>query len=145
MRVRIPRTMLVAAAALALGSAAYTQEINVRARVPFDFVAGNKVYSAGDYALQTARDTGFYVSINNEGMKMRGLVDSSPCISSKPLTAGNEAKLVFHRVGNTYFLFRIWVGGNTVGREFARSHREKQMAMNGSTTETTIVATNITR
>jgi len=144
MKLRIPQTILVAAAALVFGSAAYAQEINVRARVPFDFVVGNQEYPAGQYAVQNARDTGFYVSINNQEKRTtRGLADSLPCISSKPLTPANEAKLVFHRVGNTYFLFRIWVGGETTGREFPMSHREKQMAMNGAETETTIVAAQI--
>jgi hypothetical protein len=144
MRVRIPRTLLVAAAALALGSVAYAQEINVRARIPFDFVAGNNVYSAGDYALRTARDTGFFMSINNQSQTTPGLIDSFPCTLSKPVTPGDQAKLVFHRIGNTYFLYRVWVGGETTGRELLKSHRETQMAMNGSTTETVIVATNIT-
>ena len=144
MKLRIPQTILVAAAALVFGSTAFAQGINVRARIPFDFVVGNQEYPAGQYAVQTARDTGFYVSINNQEMRTtRGLAGSYPCISSKPVNPGNEAKLLFHRVGNTYFLFRVWVGGNTVGREFPMSHREKQMAMNGAATETTIVAAHI--
>ena len=83
------------------------------------------------------------MSINNEDKTTRGLTDSYPCISSKPLTPANQAKLVFHRVENTYFLFRVWAGDNTVGREFPVSRREAQMAMNGPKTEATIVAANI--
>jgi hypothetical protein len=145
MKLRIPRTILVAAAALVFGSAVYAQEINVRIRVPFDFVVGDKMYPAGEYAVQTAKANTYYLSIKNEDKTTRELIDSYPCISSKPLTPGNQAKLVFHRVENTYFLHRVWVGGSTVGREFPKSHREAQMAMNGSTTETTIVAANIAR
>ena len=103
------------------------------------------MYPAGEYAVQTAKANTYYLSIKNEDKTTRELIDSYPCISSKPLTPGNQAKLVFHRVENTYFLHRVCVGGSTVGREFPKSHRETQMTMNGSTTETTIVAANIAR
>jgi hypothetical protein len=135
---------MVAAAALVFGSVAYTQEINVRARVPFDFVLGDKTYPAGQYAVQAASADSYSLFIENEDRTTHGpMVPSFPCISSKPTVPANQAKLVFHRVGNTYFLFRIWVGGTTVGREFLKSHRETETAMNGSKTETVIVAANL--
>jgi len=143
MKLRISRTILVAAAALVFGSTAYAQEINVRARVPFDFVVGEKMYPAGEYAIQTAKANHHYLSIKNEDKTARGLTPSFPCISSKPASPANQAKLVFHRLGNTYFLFRVWVGGSTVGRQFPKSHREVQMAMNESKIETSIVAANV--
>lgn len=144
MKLRIPQTILIAAAALVFGSAAYAQEINVRVRVPFDFVVADKVYPAGEYAVQTAKDNTFYLSVKNEDKTMQGLTPSYPCISSKPGDdPANQAKLVFHRMANTYFLFRVWSGGNTVGREFPVSRRETQMAMNGLRSETVIVAANM--
>jgi hypothetical protein len=143
MKLHISRTMLLAAAALVFGQAAYAQEISVRAHIPFAFVVGDKVYPVGEYAVQTAKDNTYSLSIKNEDKTAQGLTPSHPCISSKPVNPANQAKLVFHRIGNTYFLFRVWVGGSTVGREFPRSHRETQMAMNGSKTETVVVAANI--
>lgn len=143
MKLSISRTLLVAAAALVFGSAAYGQGINVRARVPFDFVVDNKVYPAGEYALQTAQASSYYLSIVNEDRTTQGLTRSYPCISSKSVNPAEQTKLVFHRVGNTYFLFRLWVGGDTVGRQFSVPRRETQMAINRLETETTIVAANI--
>jgi hypothetical protein len=135
--------MLLAAAALVFGSTAYAQEINVRAHIPFAFVVGDKVYPAGEYAVQTAKTNTYFLSIKNEDKTAQGLIPSYLCVSTKPANPANQAKLVFHRMGNTYFLFRLWVGGSTVGREFPRSHRETQMAMNGSKTGTVVVAANI--
>ena len=146
MKLRISRTLMVAAVALVFGSAAYAQEINVRARVPFDFVVGDKTYSAGQYAVQTASDNTYFLSVKNEEDKTtQGLTPSRPCISSKPTGPAGQTKLVFHRVGNTYFLFRVWVGGSTVGREFPMSHRETLMTISGLKTETVIVAAKIVR
>lgn len=142
MKLRISQALLVAAVALVFGSAAYSQEINVRARVPFDFAVGDRTYSAGNYAVQTAKANTFTLSIKNESDTTQGLALSYPCISSKSAIPANQAKLVFHRLGNTYFLFRLWVGGSTVGREFPASPREAELAKNGPRTETVIVAAN---
>ena len=143
MKLTIPRIMLLTAAPLLFGSAVYAQEINVRARVPFDFVLGEKVYPAGNYAVQTAMANTHFLSIKNVGRTTQALTLSLPCISSERAIPANQAKLVFRRIGNTYFLFRVWVGGSTAGWEFPGSHREAQMAENGPETETVIVATNM--
>jgi len=142
MKLRISRILLLAAAPLVFGSAAYAQEINVRAQVSFDFIVGDKVYPAGEYAIQTAMANTSFLSINNEGGTTQGLTRAVPCISSKQAIPGNLAKLIFHRTGNTYFLFRVWVGGSTVGREFPRSHRETETAKSAPKTETVTVAAN---
>ena len=52
MKCNLSRLMLFAIAALLLGSAAFAQEINVQATVPFDFMLGDKVYPAGPYSVQ---------------------------------------------------------------------------------------------
>jgi hypothetical protein len=143
MKLRISRTVLLATATLVFGSAAYAQEINVRARLPFAFVVGDKVYPAGEYVLQTATANTNFLSIKNADKTTQGLIPSYLCASTKPASPANQAKLVFHHMGNTYFLFRLWVGGSAVGREFPRSHLETQMAMNESKTETVVVAANL--
>ena len=143
MKLNISRIMLLALAPLVFGSAAHAQEINVRARVPFDFVLGDTVYPAGEYTIQTAMAKTSFLSINNQGRTSQSLTPSFPCISSQQVIPANRAKLVFRRIGNTYFLFRVWVGGSSVGREFPSSHRETLMVKNEPKTETAIFATNI--
>ena len=144
MKLTISRIMWLALAPLVFGSAAHAQEINVRARVPFDFVLGDKVYPAGEYTIQTAvAKTSSFLSINNQGRTTQSLTPSFPCISSQQVIPANRAKLMFRRIGNTYFLFRVWVGGSSVGRQFPRSHRETLMVKNEPKTETAIFATNI--
>ena len=143
MKLNISRIMLLALAPLVFGSDAHAQEINVRARVPFDFVLGDKVYPAGEYTIQTAMAKTSFLSINDQGRTSQSLTPSFPCISSQQVIPANRAKLVFRRIGNTYFLFRVWVGGSSVGREFPSSHRETLMVKNEPKTETAIFATNI--
>lgn len=143
MKLNISRTVLLASAVLVFSSAAHAQEINLRARVPFAFVVGDKVYPAGEYAVQTAMANTYVLSIKSQDRTTHGLTESFLCISSNPAIPANQTKLVFHRMGNTYFLYRVWVGGSTVGREFPRSHGQTERAMNGSKTEIVIVAANL--
>jgi len=143
MKFNISRTILLAAATLIFGSTAYAQEINVRVRVPFVFAVGDHMYPAGEYIIQTAEANTHFLSIKSADRAAQVLIASHVCVSSKPASPVNQAKLVFHRMGNMYFLYRVWVGGSTAGREFPRSHLETQMAMNRSENETVVVAANI--
>jgi hypothetical protein len=36
-----------------------------------------------------------------------------------------EARLVFHRYGNTYFLSQVWMAGSSVGRELRKMRQER--------------------
>jgi len=141
MKLRISRTLLVAAAALILGSAAYAQEVNLRAKIPFAFTLGDKVYPAGEYAVQTVMANTDSLYIKNEAQAKPALLLTNQNTSFEP---SKQSKLVFHRVGKTYFLYQVWVAGSTVGREFPKSHGEMELAQNGAKSETVIVAANIT-
>jgi hypothetical protein len=148
MKLRIARTMMVAAVALAFTSAAYGQELNVRAKVPFEFVLGDKLYPAGEYSVQAvAADIKFIVSIKSEDPKLE--LKPEPALASvqlhRTLLPAKSTELIFHRIGNTYFLYQVWVADSAVGREFPRSKTETRMAMNGTKAETVTVAANIAR
>jgi hypothetical protein len=143
MKRNLSRIMLLVAVALVFGPAANAQEINVHAKIPFNFVVSDRLYPAGEYAIQTAAASTYFLSIKNEGGTVLGLVPSHPCISTKPASPANQAKLVFHKVRETYFLFRVWLGDSTEGRQFSRSHAEAELALNGAKTHTVIVAASI--
>ena len=57
----------------------------------------------------------------------------------------SQTKMVFHRIGNSYFLYQIWTEGNKIGRQFAKSRAEIEMASNQGQVSTVIVAANIVR
>jgi len=107
------------------------------ATVPFNFVAGDRAYPAGDYTIGA---DGVVLKITN-GEKTE-LMLSQACESVTPST---DTKLVFDHMGGNYFLRQIWVAGNSRGRELPRSHSEMQLAQNHEKTESVIVAANITR
>ena len=127
-------------AALVMGSVAQAQQTHVRSSVPFRFQIGDKMYEAGDYTIQQLGNSAAALRIELTGGPNLAMVLSNTCSSSKPV---DETKLVFHRVGNTYFLSRIWTAGYSQGREFRVSKTEIQMASNQGKTDEVIVAANV--
>lgn len=103
----------------------YAQTIRVNARVPFDFIVNGTTLPAGEYTVQSLSNDGKTLFIRSKDLKDQTLVMSISCQSLNP---SDKTKLVFHRYGNSYFLSRIWVAGNSSGHELLKSRGEIEMA-----------------
>lgn len=136
------RSVLFTLTVLLMATAAQAQQTAVKADVPFDFVVGDRAYPAGEYALKSMSNSNVPIRIENVEEAAAVVVNSNACSSVRPATA---TKLIFHRVGDHYFLYQIWTEGNTLGREFPLSRTEVQLAQNHEKTERVIVAANISR
>ena len=124
---------------LLLATASYAQEAHVRAAVPFDFIVGNQSLPAGDYTVQSMQPTSSALVIrnNDDGKAIMALAGSS-----RQLKASDNTKLVFHRVGNRYFLSEIWEQGESAGRKLPVSPAETETALNQKV-ETVIIAASL--
>jgi hypothetical protein len=129
------RSILAALAVLLMATAAHAQQTKVTATVPFNFIAGDRVYPAGNYSISS---NGSLLKITND--EKSELMLSHACES---LSVPEDTKLVFDSMGGNYFLRRIWVAGNSFGRELPRSHTEARLAQNHERSESVIVAANI--
>jgi hypothetical protein len=134
------RSVLFALAVLVVATAAQAQQTKVKANIPFDFVVGDRAYPAGEYALNSVTSNGIVIRIDNTEEGFAGTTLSNPCTG---ITPSASTKLVFHRVGDYYFLYQIWTEGNLSGREFSKSRTEVQLARNYEKQERVIVAANI--
>ena len=136
------RPVLVATfVALLVATAAQGQHTNVRAVVPFAFVAGDRAYPAGEYSLKSLSATGAVIRIDSEESGNNVIV-SNTCGRALP---AEKTKLVFHLRGGNYFLYQVWIEGNLSGREFPISHTEKMLAQNNEKPKVVIVAATIAR
>jgi hypothetical protein len=134
------RSVLFALTVLLMATAAQAQSTtNVKANVPFDFVVGDHAYPAGEYSLESMSN-GIAIRIDDREQAATGIALSRACSGSAP---ANSTKLVFHRVGDNYFLYQIWTEGNLSGREFSKSRAEVQLAQNHEKPGLVIVAANI--
>jgi hypothetical protein len=131
------RSILFALTVLLLATAAQAQTTNVKAAIPFDFVAGDHAYPAGEYTVKSMSQAA--IRIDNADESEKGITLSNECQKGQPAT---QTTLVFQRLGNNYFLYQVWTEGNSLGREFPMSKKEVQLAKNDSP-ELVIVAANI--
>jgi hypothetical protein len=134
------RSILLALTVLLLATAAQAQTTNVKASIPFDFVVGDHAYTAGEYTVKSMSESSSAIRIDNADESDKGITLSNACSKAQPAVG---TTLVFHRLGNNYFLYQIWTEGNSAGRQFPKSKREVQLAKNYSKPELVIVAANI--
>src|SRR6266404_2132797 len=119
-------TMLMIVVALAfVTSAAFGQSSQQSvAKIPFEFVVGDKSLPAGEYGVRSADGTGQILRITSTEDNQSALrLTSVITCASVP----NKAKLVFHRYANRYFLTEVWSAGETRGRQLTKSKQERAM------------------
>lgn len=120
-------TMLMLVAGLAFASAMVVNGQSGKtliAQVPFDFIAGNKTLASGQYDVRAINSGGDALSIRSADAK-----DQVLCLTDGTSRTKNEnkaeARLVFHRYGNQYFLAQVWMAGSSVGREMRKTRQER--------------------
>jgi hypothetical protein len=133
------RSALVALAVLLMATAAHAQITKVTATVPFNFVAGDTAYPAGDYQFN---NDGTVLRVANENADDAGVILSHACQKMAP---AESTTVVFDQMGGQYFLRQIWVAGSNWGRELPRSKHEIRLAQNHEKPESVIVAANIVK
>jgi hypothetical protein len=123
-------------AALALAAAGYAQSAQpLQVTVPFDFVAGSRTLTAGQYTVSQP--------INTSAVTFRSARGAPGVVV---LTNGVEspgrreiAKLVFHRYGDRYFLSEVW-GTEDSGSQLRKTVQERELVGNSRKAQAVIVA-----
>jgi hypothetical protein len=123
---KIAMLVLIGIAALSASAKAQSLGNRIKANIPFDFTVAGKKFAAGKYSIvrvnPTAGDQVLSVSSDNDR--------STVLPATIPVTtfdAKDKSTLVFHRIGDEYFLAQVWPAGSTTGRAFIKSRREKQL------------------
>ncbi len=93
--------------ALMLAGTALMAQSRMEAEIPFDFVLRNTTFDTGHYDLDV-RLIGHFMVLKGEGNTNIALIRPS----HKQGTS-DEAKLVFTRYDDLYFLSEIWMPGTT--------------------------------
>jgi len=94
----------------------------VNVTIPFDFVVGNKQLKAGDYVVELLLD-GTALKLRRKGGKVQQVAFTVP-ISNQ---TGNHERLLFHHVGDQYFLSQVWFWGDEDSRELIRGAQQKSL------------------
>ena len=121
-------TMLMLVVALALATAvasANAQSANrIAADIPFDFSVGYKIMPAGGYTVKPVSTTGNALMIQTADGTMAAVRLSDETERAKNIP---QARLVFHRYGERYFLAEVWNGFDKKGRQLLKSQEESSL------------------
>ncbi len=112
---------LVALSVLISSTGAFAQAY-AKANVPFSFKVGSAQLPAGTYEITVNDASAGAIMVRND--------DTSAAAISLARREGpreTAPKLVFHHVGNQYFLAEIWHGPDTDGRIVPTSRQEKEL------------------
>ena len=101
---------------------AQTSPGDVLVNIPFSFVVANHQMQPGRYMVKPAASG--VIRILDTDTKNSLFVSVHGVQSNGP----NDAKLVFHRYGDSYFLAEVWPGYSDTGKELPKSKAEKEIA-----------------
>jgi len=109
----------------------------VKADVPFAFSMNDKSLAAGNYEIVALSDAA--LEVWNADAQHGQLLPKQMRVQSNRI---ENAKLVFNKYGDQYFLSEIWDGQSSIGVKLAESRREKEtkMAADHSSRETVVIA-----
>jgi hypothetical protein len=100
------------------------QDHQVQAKIPFTFAVGDKWMPAGTYNLGSNSNSAAIITITDQTTKERAMAVGLPDHKD----AGKTGKLVFHRVGNEYFLSEILSEDSNMHLALPTSKLEKRAA-----------------
>lgn len=101
--------------------AVYAQQTIMSANVPFAFNIGDKQLSAGTYAVREMDRATLIQSRDGETSVLGIYAYAGP-------SKADETKLVFHKVGDHYFLAQIWTSARGQGLAVPQSKLEKELS-----------------
>jgi hypothetical protein len=92
--------------------------------VPFDFYVGNEAMPAGTYVIEANSANGGALTLANRTHGQQIVAPTTPAGQS----VTGKSELVFSRVGDTYFLAKVWNGTSNTGRQLAVSATQREMS-----------------
>lgn len=129
------RTAAVLAASLIVAAAAAPAQ-TVRAKVPFDFVAGERMMPAGEYKVALDARTGLVML--NPSDQTGAWVNAH---GANWGVANERGQLVFHKYGESYFLKRVKTAATTQGFELYPARAERDAVKSGRAVQVALIFT----
>ena len=112
---------LIVAFTIAVPAVHAQSQIVMSANVPFAFSADGKQLPAGDYEVRDMGARATLIETKAGDAKVLGIYQYAG--PSKP----GETKLVFHKIGDHYFLTEIWTSSRDQGLALPESKLEKEV------------------
>jgi len=126
MRSRLFLTLAIAA----LTSVPAFSVCGLTASVPFSFNAGDRSLAAGEYRVDCGGAASLGVMrFHSVGERSTVFINTTPENPPSPdAVQSGEARLVFHKYGDRYFLAKVWTPGLEFVRKLPMSKTERELA-----------------
>ena len=105
--------------------------------IPFSFTVGEKTLPAGEYTVEPNRKDYDKVWLVQSKDNHTSVLVITMSVRAKETQ--EQTKLVFHRLGEQYFLSQIWTPGGSTGRELTMPGAERRLAKNATERRTIVV------
>jgi hypothetical protein len=123
------KTMILSVGAVALlGASGLYAQTKATATIPFEFTVQNTTLPAGDYTMSPASPSHQLMLIQNTETR-KGAMVLAPSGSSEYKGAPDKNVVVFHRIGDRYFLAEVKTDG--VRCHVSPSKLERELASEG--------------
>jgi hypothetical protein len=110
-------------------------DATIKVNIPYSFVVNKTTLPAGTYRIKVADPYAFDTSvleIRSADTKTALLFDTQSVAVSGPAT---QTALVLDKVGDTYFLRKVFLEGNERGNQLLKSKLQRRLEENGSIAE----------
>ena len=119
-------------------SAQIDSDETIDADIPFDFVVNDQTFTAGKYTLKVSDDTNLNVFLLRSRNGRKSAFIQTQDVQSEQTP--HKTQLVFNKIGDTYFLSQIWLGGAVQGAELEKSKTERKLEDGGMKSERMSIA-----
>ena len=127
--------LVVGLGATLTSNAQIQSDATVKANIPHSFVVNNTTLPPGSYTIRVADDYSNLnvLEIRSANGKTNVLFDTEPVNVPRVMS---RSELVFDRIGDTYFLSRVFMRGDESGNQVLKSKEQRRLEENGSTANT---------
>ena len=123
-------------AAMSTASIHAQETTRLKADIPFSFHVGKSAMTAGSYGLQGDSARGGILTMRSDSGSGTVIFNTIPDSTSRPT---DNAKLVFNKYGEEYFLSEVWTPNSTRFATLAKPRKELDLVAKGKIPEQTIL------
>jgi len=131
---------LVAGLGATLTNAQIRSDAAIRANIPYAFVVNNTTLPGGTYVITVDDPYGSDTSvleIRSANGKTAVLFDTDPITGPR---LAPQTELVFDKIGDTYFLSKVFLKGDGGGNQVLKSKTQRRLEENGAIAESHSIA-----
>jgi hypothetical protein len=116
---------------------------SVQATIPFEFVIGNRTFSAGSYTFQRVLGrprSGDNLSILIVRGTDRGAYQAVVTAVAQGQAAQVSTKLMFKPVGGSFYLSEVWMAGDSYGNQLSQRGSDSEIQASAFAEPITLLA-----